>query len=52
MSTKIKRPTSFLLILCVVLSLFAGSAYAAHRYFEDAKGHWAEEAINILAEKV
>lgn len=51
MSTKIKRPTSFLLILCVVLSLFAGSAYAAHRYFEDAKGHWAEEAINILAEK-
>ncbi len=51
MSTKIKRSTSILLILCVVLSLFAGSAYAAHRYFEDAKGHWAEEAINILAEK-
>lgn len=51
MSTKIKRPTSFLLILCVIFSLFAGSAYAAHRYFEDAKGHWAEEAINILAEK-
>lgn len=51
MSTKVKRPTSILLIFCVVLSLFAGSAYAAHRYFEDAKGHWAEEAINILAEK-
>lgn len=51
MSIKVKRPTSILLILCVVLSLFAGSAYAAHRYFEDAKGHWAEEAINILAEK-
>ncbi|WP_312645147.1 S-layer homology domain-containing protein [Hydrogenoanaerobacterium sp.] len=51
MHTKKKRPISILLIVCMVLSLFAGSAYAAHRYFEDAKGHWAEEAINILAEK-
>lgn len=51
MHTKKKRPISILLIVCMVLSLLAGSAYAAHRYFEDAKGHWAEEAINILAEK-
>jgi hypothetical protein len=51
MHTKKKRPIGILLIVCMVLSLLAGSAYAAHRYFEDAKGHWAEEAINILAEK-
>lgn len=51
MHTKMKKSISVLLTVCVVLSLIAGSAYAAHRYFEDAKGHWAEDAINILAEK-
>ena len=43
MNTKMKQSISVLLVVCVVLSLFAGSAYAAHLYFEDAKGHWAEE---------
>lgn len=51
MNTKMKKSISVLLVVCMMLSLFAGSAYAAHRYFEDAKGHWAEDAINILAEK-
>lgn len=51
MHTKMKKSISVLLVVCVVLSLFAGSAYAAHLYFEDAKGHWAEDAINILVEK-
>ena len=51
MHTKMKKSVSILLVVCVVLSLFAGSAYAAHRYFEDAKGHWAEDAINVLTEK-
>lgn len=51
MHTKMKKSISVLLVVCVMLSLLVGSAYAAHRYFEDAKGHWAEDAINILAEK-
>lgn len=51
MHAKIKKSVSVLLVVCVVLSLFAGSAYAAHLYFEDAKGHWAEDAINTLTEK-
>jgi len=52
MHTKLKKSVGVLLVVCVVLSLFAGSAYAAHLYFEDAKGHWAEDAINTLTEKV
>ena len=51
MHTKMKKSVGVLLVVCVVLSLFAGSAYAAHLYFEDAKGHWAEDAINTLTEK-
>ena len=51
MHTNMKKSISILLVVCVALSLLAGSAYAAHRYFEDAKGHWAEEAINVLTEK-
>ena len=34
-----------------VLSVIGGSAYAAHRHFEDAKGHWAEDAIQKLTEQ-
>lgn len=49
MHTKMKKSVGVLLVVCVVLSLFAGSAYAAHLYFEDAKGHWAEDAINTLS---
>lgn len=51
MNKKMKRPLGILLIICMAVSLFAGSAYAVNRYFEDAKGHWAEEAIQILTEK-
>ena len=51
MKEKMKRPLSVLLMVCLVVSLFAGSAYAVNRMFADSAGHWAEEAINILAEK-
>ncbi|BAE81851.1 S-layer homology domain-containing protein [Desulfitobacterium hafniense] len=51
MKKKMKRPLGIILAACLVVSLFAGSAYGVNRYFEDAKGHWAEEAIQILTEK-
>ena len=51
MNKTIKRPLSIFLCVCMVLSLLAGSAYAAGKYFEDAKGHWAEDAIQILSDK-
>lgn len=51
MNQKVKRTSSFLLIVCLIVSMFAGSAYAMHLYFEDAKGHWAEEAIQKLTEQ-
>jgi len=51
MNRKMKRPLGILLLVCLVVSLIAGSAYAVSRYFGDAKGHWAEEAIQILADK-
>lgn len=51
MKKKMKKPLGLVLVVCLVLSLLAGSAYAVNRYFEDAKGHWAEEAIQILTEK-
>jgi len=51
MNEKMKRPLGIILAACLVVSLFAGSAYAVNRYFEDAKGHWAEEAIQILTDK-
>ena len=51
MNQKFKRTSSFLLIVCLIISMFVGSAYAMHLYFEDAKGHWAEEAIQKLTEQ-
>lgn len=51
MNEKMKKPLGILLLVCLVVSLIAGSAYAVNRYFEDAKGHWAEEAIQILTDK-
>ncbi|WP_242847939.1 S-layer homology domain-containing protein [Inediibacterium massiliense] len=51
MNQKFKKTSSFLLIVCLIVSMFAGSAYAMHLYFEDAKGHWAEEAIQKLTEQ-
>ncbi len=51
MNKKMKRPLSMLLVVCLIVSMLAGSAYAVNRYFEDAKGHWAEEVIQILTDK-
>ncbi|MEA4822198.1 MAG: S-layer homology domain-containing protein [Erysipelotrichales bacterium] len=51
MNEKMKKPLSILLVVCMVVTLLAGSAYAVNRYFEDAKGHWAEEAIQTLTDK-
>lgn len=51
MKKKMKKPLGLVLAVCLVLSLLAGSAYAVNRYFEDAKGHWRSEAIQILTEK-
>lgn len=51
MNKKMKGPLSMLLVVCLVVSMLAGSAYAVNRYFEDAKGHWAEEVIQILTDK-
>ena len=51
MKEKMKRPLSILLVVCMVIALLAGSAYAVNRHFEDAKGLWAEEAIQILTDK-
>lgn len=51
MNKKMKKPLGLVLTVCLLLSLLAGSAYAVNRYFEDAKGHWAEEAIQILTDK-
>ena len=51
MNKNMKKPLGLVLAVCLLLSLLAGSAYAVNRYFEDAKGHWAEEAIQILTEK-
>ncbi len=51
MNEKMKKPLGILLVICLVVSLLAGSVYAVSRYFEDAKGHWAEEAIQILTDK-
>lgn len=49
MRNKLKRCTSLVLALCLVLSVFAGSVYADTRTFEDIKGHWAEKSIQKLA---
>ena len=51
MNQKMKRPLCALLVVCLVVSMLAGSAYAVNRYFEDAKGHWAEEVIQILTDR-
>lgn len=51
MNKKMKGLLSVLLVVCLVVSMLAGRAYAVNRYFEDAKGHWAEEVIQILTDK-
>ena len=51
MNSKTKRFCSIGLVICLVCSLFAGSAYATKLIFADSVNHWAEQAINELADK-
>lgn len=50
-SVKMKRPLSILLVVCIIVSMITANAYAVNQHFDDAKEHWAEEAIRILADK-
>ncbi|MGX8797620.1 S-layer homology domain-containing protein [Fusibacter sp. JL298sf-3] len=45
------RWLSFVLILGIVMSNFSGLAYASDGIFDDTKGHWAEETIDLLAKE-
>ena len=49
MKTKLKKPLQIVLVVCLALTSVVGSAFAMHKYFADAKGHWAEDVINQLA---
>ncbi|HPE16851.1 MAG TPA: S-layer homology domain-containing protein, partial [Oscillospiraceae bacterium] len=51
MKGKMKRCLSILLLICLILSLCIGSAYAVHRIFPDCSGHWAEDIIDELTER-
>ena len=51
MKGKMKRCLSTLLLICLILSLCIGSAYAVHRMFPDCSGHWAEDIIDELTER-
>ena len=51
MNSKTKRFCSIGLVICLICSLFAGSAYATKLIFADSVNHWAEKAINELADK-
>ena len=51
MKYKSKKIINILLIVCILMTNFAGSVYAEKHIFSDSIGHWAEEAINILNER-
>ncbi|HZJ99952.1 MAG TPA: S-layer homology domain-containing protein [Tissierellaceae bacterium] len=51
MKYKSKRIINILLIVCILLTNFVGSVFAAKHIFSDSIGHWAEETINILTER-
>ena len=48
MKYKSKRIINILLIVCILMTNFIGSVFAAKHIFSDSIGHWAEETINIL----
>jgi hypothetical protein len=51
MNHKSKRIINILLVICILITSFVGSAYATRFVFSDSVGHWAEDAINNLARK-
>ena len=51
MKIKLKKSATALLAVCLVLSMFAGTAVAAKFVFEDSIGHWAEDTIARLTDK-
>ncbi len=51
MKYKSKRIINILLIVCILMTNFIGSVFAAKHIFSDSIGHWAEETINILSER-
>ena len=51
MREKMKKYLSILLLICLILSLCIGSAYAVNRMFTDSAGHWAESIIDTLTER-
>ncbi len=51
MNHKSKRIINILLVVCILITSFVGSAYATRFVFSDSVGHWAEDAINNLARK-
>lgn len=51
MNEKLKGSLSVLLAICIIVSMITVDVYAVNQHFDDAKGHWAEEAIRILADK-
>ncbi len=42
---------SFILVLSIFLSNLSGSVYATEQFFDDARGHWAENVIYRFAEQ-
>ncbi|WP_353095432.1 S-layer homology domain-containing protein [Tissierella praeacuta] len=51
MKYKSKRIINTLLVVCILMTNFIGSVYAAKHIFSDSIGHWAEETINLLTER-
>ena len=51
MKYKSKRIINVLLIVCILMTNFIGSVFAAKHVFSDSIGHWAEETINLLTER-
>lgn len=51
MKCRSKRIINILLLVCILVTNFIGSVYAAKHIFSDSIGHWAEETINILTER-
>jgi hypothetical protein len=51
MNHKSKKIINILLVICILITSFVGSAYATRFVFSDSVGHWAEDTINNLARK-
>ncbi len=51
MKYRSKRIINILLVVCILMTNFIGSVYAAKHIFSDSIGHWAEETIDLLTER-